>query len=126
MSEEYIDLQRGQPIVGVLLSTSQSFTSLAALTDFYVPDASCWIGDYPYLDRNEVERLLAEDDDLWDSLEAQRKSMKIRKEDSYYGNNRQYGQGDNGENNREDTDSDFDDNESDSFSKVSVRRERRR
>lgn len=126
MSEEYIDLQRGQPIVGVLLSTSQSFTSLAALTDFYVPDASCWIGDYPYLDRNEVERLLAEDDDLWDSLEAQRKSMKIRKDDSYYGNNRQYGQGDNGENNREDTDSDFDDNESDSFSKVSVRQVRRR
>lgn len=71
MSEEYLNLQIDQPILGVLLSTSQKFSSLAALTDFYVPDASCWIGDYPYLDRDELERLLAQDDDLWDVLESQ-------------------------------------------------------
>ena len=77
MSEEYIDLQIGQPILGVLLSTSQKFTSLAALTDFYVPDESCWIGDYPYLDRNEVELLLADDDDLWETLESQRDAQAV-------------------------------------------------
>jgi hypothetical protein len=127
MSEEYIDLQIGQPILGVLLSTSQSFTSLAALTDFYVPDASCWIGDYPYLDRNEVEKLLAEDDDLWDTLEAQRKSMKSREEDSNFVRNRQYYQEvDDDERRRVDSDVDIKDNESDSYSKVTVRRERRR
>lgn len=112
MSEEYIDLQVGQPILGVLLSTSQKFTSLAALTDFYVPDESCWIGDYPYLDRNEVERLLADDDDLWDALEAQRDDYYAQdeegeEEDDYYS---------------VEVEDEADDEDSDSYSKIAVRR----
>ena len=71
MSEEYIDILPGMPVITVLLSTSQSFDSLAALTDVLVPDANCWIGDYPYLNRQEVEALLAEDDTLWDLLQSQ-------------------------------------------------------
>lgn len=72
MSEEYLSLQENQPVAGVLLSTSQTFTSLAALTDFVVPDAECWIGDYPYLDRYEMEGLLASNDGLyWDALQLE-------------------------------------------------------
>lgn len=74
MSEEYLDLEPGQAVAGVLLSTSQKFSRLNALTDFFVPEEECWIGDYPYLDRSELERLLAEDDELWDILESQTQS----------------------------------------------------
>ena len=70
MSEENLDLQINQPILGMLLSTSQKLSTLAALTDFYVPHAS-WIGDYRYLVRDQLERLLAHDDDLWHILESQ-------------------------------------------------------
>ena len=31
--------------------------------------SGCWIGDYPYLERAELEALLAEDDDIWDALQ---------------------------------------------------------
>jgi hypothetical protein len=71
LSEEYLDLRPGMPVTGILLSTSPRFTRLAALTDLYVPGAACWIGDYPYLDRAEVEALLAEDDEIWDALQAE-------------------------------------------------------
>lgn len=69
LSEEYLDLRPGMPITGILLSVSPKFTRLAALTDFYVPAAECWIGDYPYLDRAELEALLAEDDQIWNALQ---------------------------------------------------------
>lgn len=72
MSEEYIDLIPGQPILGVMLSTSPRFSKLAALTDLFVPDLECWIGDYPYLDRAATEQLLASDDEVWDLLQDQR------------------------------------------------------
>lgn len=72
MSEEYLDLERGMPISTLLLSPSQSFESLAALTDFCVPDAGpCYVGDYPYLDRAEFEELLVTDEELWDSLRSE-------------------------------------------------------
>jgi hypothetical protein len=71
MSEEYVDIEPGMPVVSILLSKSRTFSSLAALTDVMVPDANCWVGDYPYLNRPEVETLLAEDDDLWYMLQAQ-------------------------------------------------------
>ena len=72
MSEEYVGLEPGQPVLGVMLSTSQRFTTLAALTDIFVPDIKCWIGDYPYLDRAETEQLLANDDETWDLLQGER------------------------------------------------------
>ena len=71
LSEEYMDLDRDQPAAGILLSTSQKFATLSALTDFVVPDAQCWIGDYPYLDRPELERLLAEDETIWNVLTSE-------------------------------------------------------
>jgi hypothetical protein len=71
MSEEYLDIEQGMPATGISLSTSQSFTSLSALTDIYIPDAACFVGDYPYLNRNEVQALFMEDDDLWDLLQSQ-------------------------------------------------------
>ena len=97
LSEEYLDLRPGRPATTLLLSTSPNFTKLAALTDVYVLPAAqqrdakatrlsgyyedeedddaaaagCWIGDYPYLDRAEVEALLAEDDDLWNALQLE-------------------------------------------------------
>ena len=71
MTEEYVEIERGMPVTAVLLSTSQSFSSLAALTDMFVPDADCWVGDYPYLNQPEVEALLAEDDELWQLLQSQ-------------------------------------------------------
>ena len=71
MSEDYLDIQTGMPVLSILLSTSQKFTSLAALTDFMIPDADAWVGDYPYLNRPEVEARLADDDELWELLQAQ-------------------------------------------------------
>lgn len=71
MSEGYLDLEPGMPALTVLLSKSQSFSSLAALTDVFVPDGDCWVGDYPYLNRPEMEALLGEDDDLWQELKMQ-------------------------------------------------------
>jgi len=69
MSEEYLDLEEGMCVCAVLLSTSQTFESLAGLTDFCVPDAGpCWIGDYPYLDRPALEEVLLRDSDLWETL----------------------------------------------------------
>ena len=73
MSEEYIELEPGQPVLGVMLSTSSSFTKLAALTDLFVPELECWIGDYPYLDRAGTEQLLASDDEIWKLLQDQRR-----------------------------------------------------
>lgn len=69
MSEDYLDLEVGMPVCAVLLSTSQRFQSLSAITDFCVPDAGpCWVGDYPYLDRPELEKLFVKDEELWDCL----------------------------------------------------------
>mmetsp|Transcript_13397 Transcript_13397/g.20108 ORF Transcript_13397/g.20108 Transcript_13397/m.20108 type:complete len:368 (+) Transcript_13397:51-1154(+) len=69
MSEEYLDLEVGMPVCTLLLSGSQKFESLAALTDFLIPDAGpCWVGDYPYIDRPVLERLFVKDGELWDAL----------------------------------------------------------
>ena len=70
MSEEYLTLEPGQCAAGVLFSTSPKFSQLSALTDFVVPDASCWIGDYPYLERNTLKSYLAEE--YWDVLQDER------------------------------------------------------
>lgn len=67
MSEEYLALEPGQSVAGILLSTSPKFAQLSALTDFVVPEAACWIGDYPYLERNKLATYL--DEELWEVLE---------------------------------------------------------
>jgi hypothetical protein len=71
MSEEYLGIEKGMPVTAILLSTSQAFSSLAALTNVLVPDAACWVGDYPYMNRPEVEALQAGDDELRNVLQAQ-------------------------------------------------------
>ena len=71
MNEEYLDIQPGMPVATILLSKSQSFSTLAALTDVHIPEANCWVGDYPYLNRPEMEALLENDYDLRDSLRGQ-------------------------------------------------------
>lgn len=70
LSENYLHLRPGMAATTLLLSTSKSFDQLAALADFYVVDGygGCWIGDYPYLNRPEVENLFATDDELWERL----------------------------------------------------------
>lgn len=73
MSEEYVDgeLEAGLPVTAILLSTKRDFSRLAAITDLYVPDANLWLGDYPYLDREQMESMLVEDDDIWNALQAE-------------------------------------------------------
>ena len=71
MSEEYLDLVEGMSCAVILLSTSPEFSELAALTDVFVPEAACWVGDYPYLDRAEMEELFVEDDDIWKALQIE-------------------------------------------------------
>ena len=61
MSEEYLDLEPGMDMVGVLLSTSTEFTELAAMSDFCVLDEEgpiAWVGDYPYLSKDTFLRTL--------------------------------------------------------------------
>lgn len=65
MSEGYLDLRPGMAAVGVLLSVSRGFGELAGMTDFCVLDgedgaAVAWVGDYPYLDKDEFLRSLDE------------------------------------------------------------------
>jgi len=65
MSEEYLDIRPGMHAVGVLLSTSKEFGTLAGMTDFSVFDeedgaAIAWVGDYPYLDKDAFLRTLNE------------------------------------------------------------------
>jgi hypothetical protein len=84
MSEEYLNIKAGMPCGAILLSTSQAFTTLAALTDVMIPDAECWVGDYPYLNRPEVESLLAEDDELWDLMISQGYEDKRNDSEEYY------------------------------------------
>ena len=72
LSEDYLDVVAGMPVAAVLLSTTTRFDQLAGITDLYVPDIGCWIGDYPYLDRAGLEQLLATDDELWETLESER------------------------------------------------------
>lgn len=69
--EEYLGIEQGMPASAIVLSTSQTFSSLAALTDIYIPDEGCFVGDYPYLNPTETEALFAEDDDLWEMLRSQ-------------------------------------------------------
>lgn len=63
MSEDYVDLEPGMSVVGVLLSTSKQFDQLAGMTDFLVLDevdgsTITWVGDYPYLPKDEFLRII--------------------------------------------------------------------
>jgi len=71
MSEDYLGIEKNMPAAAILLSTTQSFSSLSAMSDIYVPDAACFVGDYPYLNRPVMETLLESDDDLWNTLQSQ-------------------------------------------------------
>jgi hypothetical protein len=71
LKEEYLNIKIGMPIAGILLSTSDTFESLSAMSDIYVPDAECFVGDYPYLNRPGIESLFESDDELWDILQSQ-------------------------------------------------------
>jgi hypothetical protein len=71
LKEEYLNIKVGMPIAGILLSTSDTFESLSAMSDIYVPDAECFVGDYPYLNRPGIESLFESDDELWDILQSQ-------------------------------------------------------
>ena len=87
MRPDYINLQIGMPALCVLLSTEPGFGTLAAMTEVYVPDAKvvrtksskyysssynanwgggkgCYVGDYPYIDREALRRNLKRDIDL--------------------------------------------------------------
>ena len=71
LSEEYLGIEEGMPVAGILLSTSQSFSSLSAMSDIYVPEATCFVGDYPYLNRPGMEELFFSDQDLETTLLGQ-------------------------------------------------------
>lgn len=61
MSEDYLDVQPGMDMIGVLLSTSTEFTELAGMSDFCVLDDEgpvAWVGDYPYLVKDVFLRTL--------------------------------------------------------------------
>jgi len=71
MMEQYLEIFPGMPVLCILLSPFTSFSNLAGLTDVMIPDAGCWVGDYPYLNRPEMEALLAEDDEIFDIFESE-------------------------------------------------------
>lgn len=68
MSPDYLDLEPGMLVLAVVLSETPSFVTLAALTDLYIPDANVWIGDYPYLDRGEMQALVEEDEQVYQAI----------------------------------------------------------
>jgi len=72
LSEEYLDnLQIGMPVMAVLASADPRFAALEAVSDLYVPDAACYVGDYPYLSRPDVEEFLDANPDVWNELIGQ-------------------------------------------------------
>ena len=78
LNEEYLGIEEGMPVASILMSTSESFSSLAAMSDIYVPDAACFVGDYPYLNRPEIQELFTADYDLWDTLQSQARGDRLR------------------------------------------------
>ena len=84
MSEEYLDILPGMPVAAVLLSTSRDFVQLAGMTDICVPDAECWVGDYPYLDRSMFEMEIAEPE-VWDLLQDEAGKDYLEVVESGYG-----------------------------------------
>lgn len=103
MSEDYVDLEPGMSVVGVLLSTSKQFDQLAGMTDFLVLDevdgsTITWVGDYPYLPKDEFLRIIEkngvadelldlpdddeyfddEDDDSNDEVEKEKKLAHVK------------------------------------------------
>jgi hypothetical protein len=71
MTPDYLNVQVNLPVLAVLLSKSSKFSTLAALTDVYVPDENVWIGDYPYLDRVESQVLVEEDERVMAAMEQE-------------------------------------------------------
>jgi hypothetical protein len=110
LSEEYLGIVEGMPVAAILLSKSQTFSSLAALTDIYVPDENCFVGDYPYLNRVEMEAFIAEDDEIWDLLQYQVADCESSNNDNDDYNS---------------DDADYDDRDRRDRSKVVVRQRRR-
>ena len=75
LSEDYLDIEPGMNAVGVLLSTNRDFGKLSGMTDFCIldeVDGSCvaWVGDYPYIDKDNFLRTLRQNG-LADSLLAE-------------------------------------------------------
>ena len=68
---EYLSLEPGMPVAGIMLATTPRFDRLAAITDLLVTETMCYVGDYPYLDRAELEELLATDDEVWERLQSE-------------------------------------------------------
>jgi hypothetical protein len=64
MSEDYVNIVEGMPCVSILLSTDGNFDVLAGLTDFFIPDAGCFVGDYPYLNKFNLARQLETNKEL--------------------------------------------------------------
>jgi len=115
LKEEYLGITEGMAITAVLLSKSRSFANLAALTDIYVVDERCSVGDYPYLNQVEMEALLEEDDEIWNLLQDELVDEGIFEEEEEEPPT------------EDDDDDDYDDdNDRDNRSKVMVRRQRRR
>jgi len=69
MSEDYLDIEEGMPCVCILLSTNERFDVLAGLTDVYIPDAGCFVGDYPYMNKFALRKQLDENDELLQVLD---------------------------------------------------------
>ena len=70
LREEYMRMEIGMPVATVLLSTTESFEIISAMSDIYVPEIPCYVGDYPYLNRPGIESFF-DDDELWDILQSQ-------------------------------------------------------
>lgn len=86
LAEEYLDIRPGMPLAAVLLSTERDFTTLDSLTDFFIPDANCWVGDYPYLNRDCFCRLLTRNK-TWRLLEQERLVMDTASQPNTHRNN---------------------------------------
>jgi len=83
LSEEYLDILPGMPVAAVVLSTSREFFQLAGMTDISIPDAECWVGDYPYLERSEFEREISAGI-LWDALQDEAGENYIQNDSDEY------------------------------------------
>jgi hypothetical protein len=56
--DAYTELKPQMKCESIIASPDRKFDSLFTVTELWVPSCDCWVGDYPYLQRDRFERLV--------------------------------------------------------------------
>jgi hypothetical protein len=54
----YSELRSQMKCECIVASPSKDFNSLSTITEVWVPSCDCWVGDYPYVNRDRFQSLI--------------------------------------------------------------------